>query len=240
MLSLIYSYYENPGMYRRQVEEWNQYPDKIKKLISIYITDDCSVNFPLRDIKESPEGIEIYKFEITEKANWNLLACRNIGSYYSDKKWLLLTDIDHLVSVENIEKLMRTISKNRLNDNFVYLFERIDAPFNIPYKPHNDSFMMTKSLYWKIGGYDEELSGNYGTSGRYRARAFDIAEGNKRFQISLIRYPREVIADASTTGMIRKGKGRDPLALKRIEDRKKAEGRENEIKTLSFPYQEIK
>ena len=43
--------------------------------------------------------------------------------------------------------------------------------------------MMTKNLYWKIGGYDEELSGNYGTSGRYRARAFKVAEGNKRLSI---------------------------------------------------------
>jgi len=240
MLSLIYAYYENPEMYRRQVEEWSRYSEKVKQQLTIYVTDDCSVNFPLRNIQEKPKGIKLNRFEILEKVNWNWLACRNIGAKYSKRKWLLLTDMDHLITVGDMERLIRTISKNNLNEKFVYLFERVDAPFNIPYKPHNDSFMMTKNLYWKIGGYDEELSGNYGTSGRYRARAFKVAEGNKRLSIPLVRYPREVIADASTTGMIRKGKGRDPLALKRIEDKKKEEGREHEIKLFSFPYREIK
>lgn len=240
MLSLIYSYFENKEMYLRQVEEWNKYSAEVKECLSIYVTDDASSKFPLRDIKEVPRGIKFRRYEITKKVDWNWLACRNIGALHSKSKWLLLTDMDHLVNWKVARKLINILKSEILNENFVYLFNRVDAPFNLPYKPHNDSFMMSKKLYWNIGGYDEELSGNYGTSGRYRARAFSVAEGNERLDLSLVRYPREVIPDASTTGMIRKGKGRDPLALKRIEDRKKEEGRENQITILSFPYQEIK
>ena len=240
MLSLVYSYYENPEMYLRQVQEWNNYMGKVKKNLSIYVTDDCSVKFPLRNIEECPKGLNEFKrYEITAKANWNWLACRNIGACYAKGDWIVLTDMDHLISAVDMGKLMKVLSKNILNERFIYLFERIDAPYNLPYKPHNDSFMMTKRMYWEIGGYDEELSGNYGTSGRYRARAFSIADGNERLKINLTRFPREVIPDASTVGMVRKGKGRDPNALKGIEDKKKFEGREGQIRILSFPYQEI-
>lgn len=240
LLSFVYAYYDNPNMYRRQMQEWESYPNYIKKRLSIFVTDDCSKKWPLRDIKETPNGIYLRRFELLEKVPWNWLACRNLGARMSKASWLLLTDMDHLVSCKAIGKLINFIEDGDLNPKFVYLFTRIDAPNNTKYKPHNDSFMMTKKLYWKIGGYDEELAGNYGTSGRYRVRAFETAKGNERLPIPLTRYPREVIMDASTTEFVRKGKGRDPNALRRIEWVKRKEKRLDEIRVLSFPYREIK
>ncbi|MGA1866807.1 MAG: hypothetical protein ACMUFK_04995, partial [Thermoplasmatota archaeon] len=57
LLSYIYSSNENPNMYLRQVEEWNRYPSWVKDRLEIYITDDRSVRYPLREIKELPRGI---------------------------------------------------------------------------------------------------------------------------------------------------------------------------------------
>jgi hypothetical protein len=239
ILTLVYAYYDNPNMYRRQVEEWNAYPERIKRQLSIIVTDDCSFKWPLRDITEKPSGIKMKRFQITEKKQWNWLACRNIGAYQAKSDWLLLTDMDHMVSVKSMGKLMDQLYNHHLDKNTVYLFTRVDAPNNTKYKPHNDSFLMTKKLYWKIGGYDEELSGNYGTSGRYRNRAFAVARGHYRLPIPLTRFPREIIPDASTTEFVRKGKGRDPNAIKRIESQKIRENRQSDILTLSFPYEEI-
>jgi len=168
------------------------------------------------------------------------LACRNIGAKHAKSDWLLLTDMGHMLSAQSMVLLLRVLSKGRLRRDFVYLFTRVDAPDNKEYKPHNDSFLMTKELYWKIGGYDEELAGNYGTSGRYRKRAYDTAAGHQRLEIPLTRFPREVIPDASTTAFVRKGKGRDPYAIRNIEKKKEAEGRAGQVCVLSFPYERLK
>jgi len=240
LLTLVYSYYDNPNMYRRQVQEWERYLPRVKYYVSIIVTDDCSTKFPLRDIPEVPNNTKIRRFQITRKVPWNWLACRNIGTHHAPGRWILLTDMDHLVSVENIERIAQRLRRGCLKEDWVYLFVRKDAPNNTKYKPHNDSYMMTRKLYWKIGGYDEELAGNYGTSGRFRVRAYAISADQERLNIPLIRYPREVIADASTTEFSRKGEGRDPDALRRIEWKKRKEKRTDEILTMSFPYQEIK
>ena len=237
LLSFVYSYFENPKMYLKQLKEWEKYPKNVRAQIDFFVTDDCSTNFPLRDLPTSKK-VKIHRYEITKKVPWNWLACRNLGSKYSKSHWLLLTDIDHLIRPKDAGRLCEFLLTKSLEDH-IYLFERKDAPYFTDYKPHNDSFLMTKEMFWKTGGYDEELSGNYGTSGRFRNRAFKTAAGNKRLSIPLIRYSRDVISDASTTIYVRKGKGRNPYSIKLIEAKKEKEGRKNQITTLSFPFKRI-
>jgi len=238
LLSFVYSYYDNPKMYLRQVEEWNKYPPRVKKHISIYVTDDRSSRYPLRDIKEVPTGIHFRRFELTTKVPWNWLACRNLGAKMSGSKWLLLTDMDHMVSVKSAKKLVRLLRMRLLLPFIIYRLGRVDAQDDNRINPHKDSYLMTRRMFWKIGGYDEELSGNYGTSSRFRDRAFKTAFWNCHIPIPLTHHNRRAMPDASTTEFARK-EGRDPKAIEKIMERKRSEGRENEIKVLSFPYREI-
>ena len=238
-LTYVYAYYDNKTMLERQIKEWQKYPDNIKQKLEVIITDDCSSKQPISELISKFKRVDFATriFRITKKVPWNWLACRNIGAHYAQSKWVLLTDMDHMVDRRDVETFFKATRKG--HDNWVYTLTRVDAPNRTYYKPHNDSFLMTKDLYWRIGGYDEELAGNYGTSGRYRQRAYAIAEDNKRVDAPLTRFPREVIADASTTEFVRKGPGRNPHAIKIILNKKLNEGREDEIRTLSFPYEEI-
>ena len=240
LLTYVYAYYENKQMLQRQLQEWQSYPQYVKDDLAIIVTDDCSSKQPItelcQDFKASDLDLKI--FAITKKVPWNWLACRNIGAYHARTKWLLLTDMDHMVEKHDIEHLFLYLKSSRADDQLVYLFERVDAPNRSYYKPHDDSFLMTHKMYWRIGGYDEEFSGNYGTSGMYRKRAFDKARGNLRLDIPLTRFPREVLADASTTEFVRKHPDNGPK-LSAIRAVKAAEHRTDSIRTLSFPYEEI-
>ena len=238
-VTFVYAYYRNPAMFRRQMQEWAAYPDEIRNEIEFIITDDCSPKAPITQcLADIPDGLNIRLFRITKKAAWNWLACRNIGAHHAKGQWVMLTDMDHMMSKENVQRLFNLIPQ--LYKNMVYLFTRQSAPDLSEYKPHDDSYFMKRDMFWSIGGYDEELAGNYGTAGRFRTRAIAKAKKLKRLNIPLIRFPREVIKDASTTDLTRKLPNQEhQKRIERIEAKKAKQNRAHEVRVLSFPYEEI-
>ena len=246
MITLIHPYYDNPKMLQHQLECWNKFSKDTKEGLSVIVVDDCSKKFPalnaVRDFSyinhRKDLGFDFSLYRVKQKVRWNWLTCRNIAAKHAKKnEWLLLTDMDHRVPESTIIFLKSRIKAGVLSKNNYYIFDRVDAPKLTPYKRHPNTYFMHKSTYWKIGGYDEWFSGNYGSDGRYRRRANRVTNGGVVFEnIFVIRYPREVIADASTTEFRRK-EGRDPNALKKIEMEKSRLGKADEIKTCSFPYE---
>lgn len=59
-------------------------------------------------------------------------AARNIGAKEASAKWVLLTDMDHLVPVNTIN----AVNFQRLDANRVYRFARVSAPDMLPHHPH--------------------------------------------------------------------------------------------------------
>ena len=216
-ITFVYPYFENAGMFRLQQETWNSYPPEIKDRIEFIVTDDCSVDNPARNnvLTGDLVRLNLSLYEIQNKVPWNWLAARNIGAHYARGKWLLLTDMDHLVSVKVVTELMQRLPE--LSGKYIYQFSRVKAPNNAPYKFHNDSFFITKKMFWLSGGYDESFSGLYGTSGMFRDRLLLTAKGRRKHfhDLALILYGREVMPDASTTCYARK-EGRDPEAIRRV------------------------
>jgi hypothetical protein len=86
---------------------------------------------------------------------------------------VLLTDIDHLVP----EKTWIKILTASLNPRQVYKFGRVSEPDLAPYKPHPNTWLMTRETYDRAGGYDERLAGWYGTDGDFRNGAKGRAGG---------------------------------------------------------------
>jgi hypothetical protein len=136
---------------------------------------------------------------------WNQDACRNLGVAEAETDWVFMTDMDHLVPEQTLEWCM----SSTLCPTHAYQFERVTAPTMEPYKYHPNSWLMAKSLYDSFGGYDEQLAGIYGTDGDF-ARALRGAGGViKRASVPIIRVPREVIPDASTTTLARRSEWSD-------------------------------
>lgn len=226
-LTLIMAYYENHTMLQRHVHQFHKYDRKVQKCLRVIIVDDGSPKAPARIDGESPCPLEIYRMKVDVR--WNQDACRNLGVSKANTQWVLLTDIDHLVPNET----MAAIMTQHLNPEFVYKFSRVSEPELLPYKPHPNSWLMTKAMFAAAGGYDERLAGWYGTDGDFLDRVAAVAP-IVRLDHVLIRVPREVTPDASTTTLTRKS-DKDQHMIKTL----RAKYKGTKPLTLSFSWEKI-
>lgn len=242
MLSLVIPFYLNSDMLARQYREWAAWPDKAKAHIEIIIVDDGS---PERAIDVPRPGglpaLSIYR--VTEDRPWHQHAARNLGAHVAKGPWLLLTDMDHVLDAVNVAALFKRLG--RLDAGTAYFLHRVEADSGQPtvnadgqHKPHPNSFVMTRELYWKAGGYDEDYCGLYGTDGLFKSRLFETAERGFLKHVALVRYWRDLVPDASTTTLARK-EGRKPGAKEAVAAAKAARGEAGKVTVLNFPWERV-
>lgn len=230
-ITLVMAYYENSGQLTRQYDLLRTMPDSVKQNLHVIIVDDCSPDHPAHKGKIGCAPVAV--FRITKKVMWNQDAARNIGAHHAVTKWLLLTDMDHMVPKET----WNTIVNAQYDPACIYRFSRVSAPDHTPYKPHPNSWLMTKEMYWKVGGYDERFAGWYGTDAEFRDRCAQFAKITLLPDV-LVRVGREVVPDASTTQFPRKDQEGANEAIRRIKLERNAIPGWRPV-TLSFPYERV-
>lgn len=241
-LTLVMPFYRNSTMLERQFAGWADWAEKQKKRVKIILVDDGSPE-PAAAI-ERPDGLpalEIYR--VTEDRPWHQHAARNLGAHVAEDGWLLLTDMDHVLTDEAARCLFKAMDQGRLDPNAIYMLDRIEADTGLPTlnesgspKPHPNSFVLTRDLYWRIGGYDEDYCGIYGTDGLFKERAFHIGRRG-HLKIPLVRYWRDLVPDASTDAP--RKEGREPGAKERVAREKAERGQAATVKTLQFPWERV-
>ncbi len=203
---MVLPHFMNAGMFTEQQRVLASYPQELRAQLHVVVVDDCSPKgYRLSHKSVTVDGLASLRiFRLTKKERWNWLACRNLGAKVATTDWMLLTDIDHVMPAETLDRLVN----GPLDERRVYRFARVDAPrqwpYQVsecsPYKIHNDTWLLTRQMFFSdaVGGYDERLSGCYGTSGEFRDRLMAAASACVVLTSPMIRYPREIIPDAST------------------------------------------
>jgi hypothetical protein len=234
-LTLIMPYYDNPSMLEEQQRQWQKYPTELRARLHVIIVDDGSPRWEaLSHVQQPPESLGLASFRLYRTlvdVRWNWLFCRNLGVSEATTLWVLMTDIDHVMPTKTLAYLLDA----KLNPRKAYRFSRVDAPNKTPYKPHPNTWLVTRDHFDRIGGYDERFSGFYGTDGEFRRRVQDNSEEIVILPQVMVRYPREVISDASTTTYGRK-EPVDRTNVRRI-FLERAEERGWKTKRLTFPYE---
>lgn len=224
-VTFVYPYYENPNFLQTQLDIWSAYSPTIRSKLRAIVIDDGSPNSPASSVlrgKVMPFHIRLFRIDVDVR--WNWLAARNIGMNYADG-WCVLTDMDHVVD----EYVAMQLILGRHDDKVIYRFSRREHT-GAAVHPHPNSMFMTRKMFWRAGGYDEALSGHYGTDGDWRRRCAATAKV-LTLRDELIRY--EYVVDSSTTGYLRKQP--EDAGKKAIIAQRKAGWKP---KTLSFPYHE--
>ncbi len=172
--TLIVPYYRQPKMLEYQIREWNLYPENIQ----IIVVDDGS---PRQDralnvvTEHATDDLlkQLSLYEITVDVPWNRGCARNLGAQQAQTEFIMHVDTDHVLRAHQAEELLCFAP----SPDQWYRFQRFRCgtaddtrkkdklPNSCPYgliHPHIDSYLISKQLYWKVGGYDEDYSGCLG------------------------------------------------------------------------------
>lgn len=233
-IQFVYPYYENPKFFVKQLAIWATYPKELLDNLSIIVVDDGSPENSARDaiiFARSVLGMtltfSLRLFRIEVDVRWNWLAARNIGMYQSEDGWCILTDMDHMIEARVLDSVMH----GKHDEDMIYRFSRREHS-GMSIHPHPNSMLMTKKMFWKVGGYDERLSGFYGTDGDWRRRCAATAPIATLHE-ELVRYEHQ--DDSSTVKYLRK-QPQDARKKPILQLRKNVPNWRP--KTLSFPYHE--
>lgn len=226
MISVIVPYYRNAEMLKIHLRTWNRYPPDVRKQMRLIVVDDGSPEPASRIIgdynerEEIPNNMELYR--IHPDIPWNRGGARNLGATVTKDEWLLHMDIDHVMPVAAAEALAHIapdLGTWTKPDERWFRFERyrygradetrkkdaIDPESTFgKIKPHIDSYLCRRELYWKVGGYDEDYSGCLGGGSPFlsqleRAAPVQLIDA----PICLHVYTRSTCPDASDFSLSR-------------------------------------
>ena len=245
-LTLVYPYYDNPVMFGMQLEEWVRYPKAVKACTEFIVIDDCSTKKPAIDVVRANQacfqaGIQFRLYRITIKVPWNWVAARNIGCHEADDCWLFITDMDQMLKGADAEAVVKLMMDGQLKVDAYYTFSRFKVD-GTEYKVHPNTYLLSKELYWRVGGYEEDFAGLYGSDGNFRRRIRKWAFGGNThfYDIKTVYYDRDTIPDSGCFEFPRK-EGRDQ-ELNKAYMKKGIELLENDklkAKTMTFPYERL-
>lgn len=228
-VQLVYPYYENPIFLQRQLEQWASFPSSLRLHLRALIADDGSPNSPAEAVlKNSSFPFPLRLFRIDVDVRWNWLAARNIALHHAADGFCLLTDMDHMLDEDAAHDLVY----GKHDPTVIYRLRRREFTGQTIH-PHPNTMFLTRKMFWKAGGYDEALSGHYGTDGDWRRRLAATAPVKT---LSTIITRHEYVADSSTTSYKRK---QPEDAGKKLIIARRRLVKNWRPKVLSFPYHEV-
>lgn len=223
-VTFVYPYYENADFLQHQLAHWSAFPADLRQHLSAIVVDDGSPEPAQFEVAPAPFPIRLFRIEVDVR--WNWLAARNLGAHHAADGWMVLTDMDHVIPATTAYSLIY----GQHDPSAIYAFSRREHTGAIVH-PHSASFFLTRVMFWKVGGYDETLSGHYGTDGDWRRRCAATARMVVMTD-DLVRH--EYQGDSSTSRYLRKQP--EDAAVRRLIA---ARTRDWRPKVLSFPHHEV-
>ena len=148
-ITLGTTYYENPEYLYRFLQLHRS------KVDEIIIIDDYSEKYPAENLFEKEDNVKLYK--VTKNYGFNSHGCRNLIVNQAKNDWVCLVDVDREF-YDAGNDILRLHNKE-LDPEILYKFVVHVHEFgNCVHQSVND-FLIHKSLFNRVGGYDEECQG---------------------------------------------------------------------------------
>ena len=247
MITMIVPYYRQPKMLALQLRAWCKYSPATRENLRFIIVDDCSPE-PALDVINDHDDVPLELYRVKVDIPWNRSMARNLGSKVAETDWLLHVDTDHVLPPEAAERLVAQYV--HFPRDYWYKFRRYRIgkadetrmkdmiPRHIEFgeiKPHVDSFLCTKDLYWKVGGYDPDYAGCLGGGGAF-LRQLKVA-GKECIAPSdtyLHVYTRDKVPDSSIFTL-----NRDTSEYGRRRREKERAGKTKVVNPIRYPWERV-
>ena len=173
-LTVVLSYFNQATMLERHLQQWENYPQALQRSVQFIIIDDCS-DIPAKAIvnRFRPSSLSLRVYRVLDNLYCNIAGVRNLGASECKTEWMLILDMDTMISTKLLRTAFSLIKKNR--SAVAYRFNRTvpNDPTHVKNGlPHPAVCLIRKQDYWSIGGCEEDLVGNYGyTDPCFRLRA---------------------------------------------------------------------
>lgn len=202
-VTIAMAYYENPKMLRVQLDEWRAYRPQDKQQLSAIIVDDGSPRNPAKAVLEAfgNVGFDIKLFRVGPNLPWNQDGARNLAMKNVETDWALLTDMDHMLARADVPRMLHAALL--ANVGAYYMPGRVDYDGRLCHS-HANSYLFCVRDFWRMGGYDEDFQGVYGSDGNFRKCARAVLREVPTNQFRLTRWPSDAISDANTKDWGRK------------------------------------
>lgn len=200
-VTIVTPFYRNTSMLRLQLETWASYPPEVRDRFLFIVIDDCSPEPAESVVREGRGDIRIELYRVERDVAWGWPGAKNIGMHHAPDGPALITDIDHVLEPEDAEILLRL----KVKPDAHYIPRRRKASDRSEYKRHPSTYVMQRSLFWQIGGFEEKWLGLYGTDSMMRRRAERMSRRIELDDLTLTLWGRDDLPDASTTCFGRKG-----------------------------------
>ncbi len=162
-ITINLSFYNQDQILRRHIEGWLSWPQEVRKYYSFCVVDDFSKN----DAKNVLKGLDISSLDLTiyrvkEDLCCNIAGVRNLSARECKTEWMVILDMDTIIS-ENLSKDLLNLCDSPPGNCFKFNRKVLNNPFHLKNnKEHPAVCLLRKNDYWKVGGCEEDLVGNYG------------------------------------------------------------------------------
>lgn len=159
-VTLCYSYFNQASALLRHVDNWNKWSNYLRNHFSFLVVDDNS-SIPaletITDRKLNELNLSIYR--VLDDLYCNISGARNLAAKKCLTEWMMILDMDTLVSEELAQSIISLVSNPRSGIAYKFNQRFPDSDKEIP---HGAVCLIKVKDYWNVGGCEEDLVGNYG------------------------------------------------------------------------------
>lgn len=155
-LTIGFSYYDQPLMAQEWWPHLRPYPQTPR--VRFVLVDDASPNHALDVPEDIRACFDVRVYRVDQNIPWNQPGARNLIMHVAETSWVLLVDIDHIVPSVLVEQLAGFVP----HESTYYKLGRYDVRTHAPMPMNPNQLLISRTDFWRAGGYDEDFCGHRG------------------------------------------------------------------------------
>lgn len=182
LISVVIGYYANFVHLMDQVKVWSTYPPAILDQFEFVIVDDGTPPSKAQSLgdlcKENAEvlsKVSLRTYRIPKDVGWNNHGARNVGAFVARGKFLVMLDMDCVILPKMLHQIIASMKTLKAKEALYFSRVRVEKVRgqwlirnSLPKSPN--MFLIHRSTFWSVNGYNEDLQGVYGTDAEFKRR----------------------------------------------------------------------